>query len=368
MLTEAYTQDSTKELYRLRAALIKSGVLEYLSSFDPLDIVRTKWASGRAAISDPLRSLIDFLMLGQSIDIEKLNATLGDAWRILVDLNIASLEQAGSLRLNDYMLVATFGILFFVEPPKRNPKLYYSNDSFALLYRASIGHDERGLDLCAGSGIQALRLAIASRSVDAVERNPEVCKMTRINAALNGLSRRVNVIEGSLFDHIDDAARYDVVVSNPPFVPSLSDVSLPGYAEGGKDGLIVTREIILNMPKYLTPNGRAHLVGMLLMDESAPLANEEFARLAATHGLDIRLTLLTHYEISDESNYFKVIVDMAEMATGRESTTISRELRTVLDTQGAKAASTYSLFITRGQGDYFCQDLKQETPIRPWFL
>jgi hypothetical protein len=368
MQLQELSSKATEQLARLRTNLIRAGLVEFLATFDPVEFVPARWIKARQCVNDPLRLLVDFFLLNQSVEMEGLDAKLGDSWRVLTDLGLAATLSDRYVRMNGYILVAPFGIVLFVEPPKARPKLYYSGDSFALLSRISTRKSERALDLCAGSGVQGLRLALGASDVDAVELDPDVCRILQINVAFNDLLDRVNVVNGSLFDQLDRSKSYDVVVSNPPFVPSLEGGPLPAYAEGGIDGLIVTRAILNELPHFLSPKGRAQLIGMLLTDDQMPLAFDELRTIAKENHLDLRLTLLARSEVSETSNYFKVIVSMAQEMTGRSAAALSTELREVLDRQGAKAACTYSLLVTKGSGLAECQDFRLKRPIRSWFI
>ncbi len=366
-LVETLTPPATEQLASLRTRLETTGLVEFLSSFDPADPSPAKWLKSRPVLPTTLRSLLEFFAFNQPLPPPILDEALGDRWRVLVDVGLARFEGGEQVRMNGYMLAATFGILIFVEPPKHRPKLYYSNDSFALFSRISISRGERALDLCSGSGVQALRLALSADSVDAVEKDPEVARMLSINLALNKASKKVKIHVGSLFEPLDLGAKYDVIVSNPPFVPSLPGQPLLGYAEGGIDGFLVTRSIVQGLSDFMTADGRAHMIGMLLTDDHGALVADECRAIAGSSGLDMKLTLLSHSEISDSSHYFKTIVGMARMATGRSQGELARDLRAVLDGQGASGACTYALFVTRGKGIVEIVDLRHAQSLRPWF-
>lgn len=113
----------------------------------------------------------------------------------------------------------------------------------------------RTLDLGTGCGIQALLAEDHSASVVATDRNPRAVAFTRLAAALNGVD--LDAREGSLLEPVA-GERFDLVVSNPPFVVS------PGarytYRDSGLAGDEVCRRLVSDLPSVLAPDGVAVLL------------------------------------------------------------------------------------------------------------
>jgi len=119
------------------------------------------------------------------------------------------------------------------------------------------------LDLCTGSGCIAISAALArpDARVVATEISPEALLVARENAA--ALGARVELLEGDLDGPVAAGERFDVVVSNPPYVPSAEIEGLsrevrrePRMAlDGGADGLDVVRRIVSCAPSRLRPDG-----------------------------------------------------------------------------------------------------------------
>ena len=133
------------------------------------------------------------------------------------------------------------------------------------------GRVRRILDLGTGSGCIAVACAHAfpDARVDAVDASPGALDVARRNVALHGLEGRVRVVESDLFDGLDRgpdsraAARYDLVVSNPPYVPhdEMAGLAPEFQAEpalalaGGPAGLDVVGRIVEEAPRWLAPEG-----------------------------------------------------------------------------------------------------------------
>ncbi len=124
------------------------------------------------------------------------------------------------------------------------------------------------LDLCTGSGCVACAIAseIPSAMVYATELSRVSVDTARKNAVRLGVGERVTVVEGDLFTGLPDElqGRVDLVISNPPYIPSsdLPDLTAdvlgfePHLAlDGGADGLDVARRIMSGGVEWLAPGG-----------------------------------------------------------------------------------------------------------------
>ena len=121
----------------------------------------------------------------------------------------------------------------------------------------------RILDLCTGCGCLAILAARAfpKAHVDASDLSAAALALAARNVARHGMQRRVRLIRSDLFAEID--ARYDLIVSNPPYVSTASMRRLPreyryepGIAlAGGRDGLDLVARILAGARERLTPSG-----------------------------------------------------------------------------------------------------------------
>ncbi len=123
----------------------------------------------------------------------------------------------------------------------------------------------RALDVCTGSGCIAVTIA-AERplaSVWAIDVSEGACAVARENAERHGVAGRVTVRQGDLFQPLPPDARFDVVMSNPPYVASeeigrLSrEVQREPLAalDGGPDGLDVVRRLVAGAQAHLRAGG-----------------------------------------------------------------------------------------------------------------
>ena len=124
------------------------------------------------------------------------------------------------------------------------------------------------VDLGTGCGVQALHLAAHAERVVATDVNRRALRLTRLNAELNGLADRIEVREGSLF-HPLEGDRFDLVVTNPPFVISPGTAPRLVYRDSGLPGDRVVEDIVRGVPRLLNEGGTAQVLAnwMVLRDQ-----------------------------------------------------------------------------------------------------
>jgi release factor glutamine methyltransferase len=145
------------------------------------------------------------------------------------------------------------------------PETEHLVDAVVAFLRARAETPSAVLDLCTGSGCIAVTVALAvtHATLDAVDLSPAALEVARANVARHKLAERVTLHEGSLFKPLGDK-RFDVIASNPPYIPSeeipglMPDVSQhePHLAlDGGPDGTVVLRALLAGVPSRLNPGG-----------------------------------------------------------------------------------------------------------------
>ncbi|AFC86209.1 50S ribosomal protein L3 N(5)-glutamine methyltransferase [Frateuria aurantia] len=122
----------------------------------------------------------------------------------------------------------------------------------------------RALDLCTGSGCIGIAMAEYNPSwtVDLVDVSDDALSLARENIAFQHLEGRVHAVKSDLFAGIE-GQRYDLIVSNPPYVTEDEYAALPGeYAHepklgltSGQDGLDICLEILDRAADHLTEEG-----------------------------------------------------------------------------------------------------------------
>jgi ribosomal protein L3 glutamine methyltransferase len=128
----------------------------------------------------------------------------------------------------------------------------------------SVDDVHHALDLCTGSACLAILLAqvFPEAQIDAIDLSKDALEVARRNVDDYALNENVRLIQSDVFDALN-GERYDLILSNPPYVTEASMQALPSEylheprlaLAGGEDGLDVVRRIIAGAGKHLTGNG-----------------------------------------------------------------------------------------------------------------
>lgn len=113
------------------------------------------------------------------------------------------------------------------------------------------------LDLGTGCGVQSLHLARHAERVVATDLNERAIELARATATLNGLD--VDLRHGSLFEPVA-GERFDLIVSNPPYVMSPPSERRLMYRESGFEGDALLESILRDAPAHLAPGGSLQLL------------------------------------------------------------------------------------------------------------
>ncbi len=122
----------------------------------------------------------------------------------------------------------------------------------------------RILDLCTGSGCIGIACAhqFPQASVDLLDISPQALEVAERNIGQHGLKDRVSAIQSDLFESLEQD-KYDIIVSNPPYVSSGEMQELPAEyqhepalgLEAGGDGLDIVTPLLQQASSYLKPDG-----------------------------------------------------------------------------------------------------------------
>jgi ribosomal protein L3 glutamine methyltransferase len=157
------------------------------------------------------------------------------------------------------------GIGLFTDPAVIVPRSLLGEVLFSGSLDSWFAAEPRSvLDLCTGSGAIAIQAAIAFEhaQVDGVDIEPTAFALAQRNITLNDVGTQVTVYQGDLFAPVA-GKRYDLILSNPPYVNAASMAALPAEYRnepalalaGGEDGMDLVRRIIDGAAQHLNPDG-----------------------------------------------------------------------------------------------------------------
>lgn len=165
----------------------------------------------------------------------------------------------------------------------------------------------RVLDLCTGSGCMGIACAQAfpQARVDAVDISADALAVARINVERHALAGRVRLMRSDLFAALGQR-RYDVIVSNPPYVDARDLATMPpeyGHEPtlalaAGRDGLDMVARILRAAPSHLS----AHGVLVVEVGNSRPALERTYPQVpflwVTTSGGDDSVFLLSARQIA----------------------------------------------------------------------
>ena len=142
----------------------------------------------------------------------------------------------------------------------------FGMDAVLLSGFASVKPGERALDLGTGTGIIPLLLSAKTKGdhFTGLEIQTEIMKMAQRSVALNGLEKKIDIIQGDIKEasRIFGAASFDVVTSNPPYLNDAHGLKNPGdvKAISRHEVLCTLEDVVREGTKALKPGGRFYMV------------------------------------------------------------------------------------------------------------
>ena len=142
----------------------------------------------------------------------------------------------------------------------------FGMDAVLLSGFASVKPGERALDLGTGTGIIPLLLSAKTKGdhFTGLEIQTEIMKMAQRSGALNGLEKKIDIIQGDIKEasRIFGAASFDVVTSNPPYMNDAHGLKNPGdvKAISRHEVLCTLEDVVREGTKALKPGGRFYMV------------------------------------------------------------------------------------------------------------
>ena len=220
--------------------------------------------------SVPNAKLDTDILIAHSLGIKRLDIYL-DLDRPLTEAQLTDLRSLVKRRASreplQYIIGNTefYGLTLKVDPRALIPR-HETEELIELIVERLEAPPKSILDLGTGSG--AIALALASRysgaEVTATDQSEEAITLAKENALALNLSSRVTFIKGNWFEPLDEGARFDLIVSNPPYLteaemqtaePEVIDHEPHSALDSGQEGLDDLGLLFKSVPNHLAEGG-----------------------------------------------------------------------------------------------------------------
>lgn len=213
------------------------------------------------------------IILEHLLEVERLNLYLHGAQ--LIDENIlGKFREIVDRRITRYPLQYILGeAWFYGRRFKVTPAVMIPTPETEILCELAINYITNEalvcpdiLDIGVGSGVISVTVAaeLPDARLTAIDISAEALEVARQNAVALGQSGRIEFVRSNGFESLSEGRKFDLVLSNPPYIAEDEYVSLPTEVladpkislVSGDDGLDFIRLLIKESPRYLKEKGR----------------------------------------------------------------------------------------------------------------
>lgn len=156
-----------------------------------------------------------------------------------------------------------------------------AEDSYLLAENLGASKDDIVLDIGTGTGIQALTAAQRAKKVLAVDINPYALETAKKNAEINKI-KNIEFRESNLFEKIKSIEKFNLIIFNPPYIPSDEKDLLGRAWAGGEKGRETIDKFIEQAPHHLLPGGRIMLLLSSINEPDEVIKKLEEKKLTVT--------------------------------------------------------------------------------------
>ncbi len=138
-----------------------------------------------------------------------------------------------------------------------------AEDTFLLAENLEVKNGESVLEVGPGCGLLSVIAASEASKVTSIDINPWACRLTILNAKVNGVSHKIDVICADLSGPIRGNTLFDLILFNAPYLPDdeSEGKSWIDYAwSGGNNGRAVIDRFLMSVSNLLNRGGRLLLV------------------------------------------------------------------------------------------------------------
>ena len=188
------------------------------------------------------------------------------------------------------------GLNHDVRPTRPDHVLGASPASMSLAQMTMRTPVDTALDLGCGCGVQSLLLAGHANRVVATDVNPRALQMAALATQLSGVEDQVDLRSGSLYEPMD--TRFDLIVSNPPYVmsPPEEHGARLVYRDGGLEGDALVESVVRGAPARLNEGGALQVLANWAQVDGQPW-QDRLATWVEGTGADLWVVERDHLDV-----------------------------------------------------------------------
>ncbi len=195
-----------------------------------------------------------------------------------------------------------------------------------LLHHPDRVRGKRVFEPFAGSGpLGLMALKLGAAHVDFLDVNPRAVTFERENAAHNGFApEHYRAIEGSIEDFVPDRL-YDLILANPPFVPTPEGIRGTLTSNGGADGNSLVEILLKRLNDLLEPAGEAFVFVFQLVSGNRPLVADLLESYQTDRHAELTPAQQTPIQLQDYVLAYRDSFPDSHAAIGRWETDLSEK-------------------------------------------
>ncbi len=181
------------------------------------------------------------------------------------------------------------------------------------------------LEIGVGSGVLAIgTLRAGAKMVTALEISPRAKNFAGFNIVLNGFTDRVEILDGSedIFAPVR-GRRFDYIISNPPFLPTLPGTDFFLHSAAGPYGLDVLERIVKDLDDYLSDEGHVQIVTVAPGNDREPFLLFDLVKKHLRGATRVRANSATG-KFAEMVNWLKDM-EMATTQQARDMVRVAKE-------------------------------------------
>jgi len=143
-------------------------------------------------------------------------------------------------------------------------------DTYLLLDTITIEPTDSVLDVGCGAGLATLVAASRALRVVSIDISLLAVRNTSENLRKNGLGHNVTIVQSDLFIGLSNAAKFSMIMFNPPYLPEDDmNTEMDHALVGGKDGSELTQRFVSEASSHITEDGILYVIVSTLEDTDA---------------------------------------------------------------------------------------------------